>query len=218
MPSELAVRPIAWVGAAIGGTVILVACGVLLLLHLWNTAPDAQRARMPYTVDVPGPTLQPAPQLDLAQYRAEKQRILDGAAWIDEKRGIARIPIADAMAMLAAVQHLSYVEVIRWLGKGGLDAATFQTVVKNSQQDCVGTRRLMEIVTSGHYKPRKSWMPKDINFGLDMAREMEVPMPFVGLAQQMFAIAQATGQDGYEATGIACNIYDVLHGGKAKSN
>ena len=44
MPSELAVRPIAWVGAAIGGTVILVACGVLLLLHLWNTAPDAQRA------------------------------------------------------------------------------------------------------------------------------------------------------------------------------
>ena len=126
--------------------------------------------------------------------------------------------VKNAMAMLAAVQHLSYVEVTRWLGKGGLDAATFQTVVKNSQQDCVGTRRLMEIVVSGHYKPRKSWMPKDINFGLDMAREMEVPMPFVGLAQQMFAIAQATGQDGYEATGIACNIYDVLHGGKAKSN
>jgi hypothetical protein len=102
MPSELAVRPIAWVGAAIGGTVILVACGVVLLLHLWNTPPDTQRARMPYTVDVPGPTLQPAPQLDLAQYRAERQRILDSAAWIDQKRGIARIPIADAMAMLAA--------------------------------------------------------------------------------------------------------------------
>jgi 3-hydroxyisobutyrate dehydrogenase-like beta-hydroxyacid dehydrogenase len=126
--------------------------------------------------------------------------------------------VKNAMAMLAAVQHLSYVEVTRWLGKGGLDAATFQTVVKNSQQDCVGTRRLMEIVVSGNYKPRKSWMPKDVNFGLDMAREMEVPMPFVGLAQQMFAIAQATGQDGYEATGIACNIYDVLHGRKAKSN
>jgi hypothetical protein len=45
-----------------------------------------------------------------------------------------------------------------------------------------------------------------------MAREMEVPMPFVGLAQQMFAIAQATGQDGYEATGIACNVYDVIGG------
>ena len=37
-------------------------------------------------------------------------------------------------------------------------------------------------------------------------------MPFVGLAYQMFAIAQATGKDGYEATGIACNLYDLLNG------
>jgi 3-hydroxyisobutyrate dehydrogenase-like beta-hydroxyacid dehydrogenase len=59
-------------------------------------------------------------------------------------------------------------------------------------------------------------MPKDVGFGLDMAREMEVPMPFVGLAQQMFAIAQATGQDGYEATGIACNVYDVINGAKSR--
>jgi len=69
-------------------------------------------------------------------------------------------------------------------------------------------------VVSRNFKPRKSWMPKDVGFGLDMAREMEAPMPFVGLAQQMFAIAQATGQDGYEATGIACNVYDVISGNK----
>jgi hypothetical protein len=49
-----------------------------------------------------------------------------------------------------------------------------------------------------------------------MARDMEVPMPFVGLAYQMFAIAQATGQDGYEATGIAANVYDVINGNKTK--
>jgi 3-hydroxyisobutyrate dehydrogenase-like beta-hydroxyacid dehydrogenase len=122
--------------------------------------------------------------------------------------------VKNAMAMLAAVQHMSIVEVCRWLGKGGLDEATFQTVIKNSQQDSVATRRIMDIVVSGKYKPRKSWMPKDVGFGLDMAREMEVPMPFVGLAQQMFAIAQATGQDGYEATGIACNVYDVINGRK----
>lgn len=102
MPSELAVRPIAWVGAAIGGTVILVVCGVFLLLHLWNAPPDTQRVRMPYAVEIQGPTLQPAPQLDLAQYRAEKQRILDSAEWIDAAHGVARIPVADAMAMLAA--------------------------------------------------------------------------------------------------------------------
>ena len=122
--------------------------------------------------------------------------------------------VKNSMAMLAAVQHLSIVEICSWLKKGGLDEATFQSILQNSQQDSVATRRIMEIVVSRNFKPRKSWMPKDVGFGLDMAREMEVPMPFVGLAQQMFAIAQATGQDGYEATGIACNVYDVINGVK----
>jgi 3-hydroxyisobutyrate dehydrogenase-like beta-hydroxyacid dehydrogenase len=124
--------------------------------------------------------------------------------------------VKNAMAMLAAVQHLSLVEVCCWLRKGGLDEATSQTIIKNSQQDSVATQRIMEILVSRKFKPRKSWMPKDVGFGLDMAREMEVPMPFVGLASQMFAIAQATGQDGYEATGIACNLYDVINGNKSK--
>ena len=124
--------------------------------------------------------------------------------------------VKNAMAMFAAVQHLSLVEICCWLRKGGLDEATFQTIIKNSQQDSVATRRIMEILVSRKFKPRKSWMPKDVGFGLDMAREMEVPMPFVGLAYQMFAIAQATGQDGYEATGIACNLYDLINGNKTK--
>jgi len=124
--------------------------------------------------------------------------------------------VKNAMAMLAAVQHLSLVEICCWLRKGGLDESTFQTVIKNSQQDSVATRRIMEILVSRKFKPRKSWMPKDVGFGLEMARDMEVPMPFVGLAYQMFAIAQATGQDGYEATGIACNVYDLINGNKTK--
>ncbi|MBI78500.1 MAG: hypothetical protein CMM53_12115 [Rhodospirillaceae bacterium] len=124
--------------------------------------------------------------------------------------------VKNAMAMFAAVQHMSLLEICSWLKKGGLDERTFQTVVTNSQQDSVATRRIMETVVSGKFKPRKSWMPKDVGFGLDMAREMEVPMPFVGLAYQMFAIAQATGQDGYEATGIACNLYDLINGKKSK--
>ena len=127
--------------------------------------------------------------------------------------GAAKL-VKNSMAMLAAVQHMTLVEIGSWLKKGGIDDATFQTILQNSQQDSVATRRIMEIVVSRKFKARKSWMPKDVGFGLDMAREMEVPMPFVGLAQQMFAIAQATGQDGYEATGIACNVYDVINGVK----
>ncbi len=104
------------------------------------------------------------------------------------------------------------------LRKGGLDEATFQNIVKNSlKQDSVATRRIMEILVSYASTSRASpWMPKDVGFGLDMARDMGVPMPFVGLAYQMFAIAQATGQDGYEATGIACNVYDVINGNRTK--
>ncbi len=126
--------------------------------------------------------------------------------------------VKNAMAMFAAVQHMSLVEICSWLKKGGLDEATFQTIMTNSQQESVATRRIMETVVSGNYKPRKSWMPKDVGFGLDMAREMEVPMPFVGLAYQMFAIAQATGKDGYEATGIACNLYDLINGKRDEDN
>jgi 2-hydroxy-3-oxopropionate reductase len=122
--------------------------------------------------------------------------------------------VKNAMAMFAAVQHLSLAEIFAWLKKGGLTEATFRAVLKNSQQDSVAIDRICEIMVSRKFKPRKSWMPKDVGFGLDMARAMEVPMPFVALAYQMFTIAQATGQDGYEATGIACNVYDVITGAK----
>lgn len=122
--------------------------------------------------------------------------------------------VKNAMAMFAAVQHLSLAEICSWLKKGGLTEETFRTILKNSQQDSVAIDRIMEIVASRKFKPRKSWMPKDVGFGLDMAREMEVPMPFVALAYQMFSIAQATGIDGYEATGIACNVYDIITGQK----
>ncbi len=122
--------------------------------------------------------------------------------------------VKNAMAMFAAVQHLSLVEICAWLKKGGLAEETFRTILKNSQQDSVAIDRIMEIVVSRNFKPRKSWMPKDVGFGLDMGREMEVPMPFVALAYQLFSIAQATGQDGYEATGLACNVYDLITGAK----
>src|SRR5687768_8152463 len=120
--------------------------------------------------------------------------------------------VKNGMAMFAAVRHLCLVEICAWLKKGGLTEETFRTILKNSQQDSVAIDRIMEIVVSRNFKPRKSWMPKDVGFGLDMGREMEVPMPFVALAYQMFSIAQATGQDGYEATGLACNVYDLITG------
>jgi 2-hydroxy-3-oxopropionate reductase len=122
--------------------------------------------------------------------------------------------VKNAMAMFAAIQHLGLAEIFSWLKKGGVTEQTFYTVLKNSQQNSEAIDRICEIIVSRKYKPRKSWMPKDVGFGLDMAREMEVPVPFSALAYQMFSIAQATGMDGYEATGIACNVFDLITGQK----
>ena len=120
--------------------------------------------------------------------------------------------VKNAMAMLAAINHMGLLEIFSWLKKGGLDAPTFETIMADSMWDCDATRNIMGKVVQGDFKPRKSWMPKDVGFGLDIAREMEVPMPFVSLASQMFAIAQATGHDGWEATGIAAHVYDAING------
>jgi len=122
--------------------------------------------------------------------------------------------VKNAMAMFAAIQHLGLAEIFSWLKKGGVNEETFYTVLKNSPQNSEAIDRISEIVVSRKYKARKSWMPKDVGFGLDMAREMEVPVPFTALAYQMFSIAQATGMDGYEATGIACNVFDLITGQK----
>jgi 3-hydroxyisobutyrate dehydrogenase-like beta-hydroxyacid dehydrogenase len=122
--------------------------------------------------------------------------------------------VKNAMAMFAAIQHLGLAEIFSWLKKGGVAEETFYTVLKNSPQNSEAIERISDVLVSRKYKPRKSWMPKDVGFGLDMAREMEVPVPFSALAYQMFSIAQATGLDGYEATGIACNVFDLITGQK----
>jgi hypothetical protein len=99
---NLATRHIAWAGAAIGGTVLGVIAVVLLWTHERHMAPGGERLARPYVVHLPGPALQSAPQLDLKAYRAEKRVWLQGLAWVDGEHRIARIPIDDAMALLAA--------------------------------------------------------------------------------------------------------------------
>ncbi|HVU82594.1 MAG TPA: hypothetical protein VHD89_11365, partial [Rhodanobacteraceae bacterium] len=41
--------------------------------------------------------LQPHPQTDLAKFRAQKEALLSGYAWVDAQHDYARIPIQRAM-------------------------------------------------------------------------------------------------------------------------
>jgi len=55
----------------------------------------------PPAVEPPGPRLQVHPEADLAAFRSRENEILDGYAWVDKEKGIARIPVEEAMRIVA---------------------------------------------------------------------------------------------------------------------
>ncbi len=104
--------------------------------------------------------------------------------------------------MLGAISNMCMAEIFYWLKKGGLTDEDFQSFIKSSQNYSTALDRITQIMIGRKFKPRKSWMPKDVGFGLDEARAMEVPVPFSSLAYQMFTLAQANGVDGYCLRGL----------------
>lgn len=117
-----------------------------------------------------------------------------------------------ATAMLSAIETMATVEVFRWVMRFGISADAFHDVLKDIQSYSESRQRTAEKIVSGQFKPRKSWMPKDIGFGLALAEEEGIPLPFTALAKQLFLVGQSRGVDGYEASGIAWKVYELLHG------
>jgi hypothetical protein len=56
----------------------------------------------PHPFEGNAPLLQPAPQPDRAAYFEEKRRVIDSYGWVDRQAGIARIPLDEAMKLMAA--------------------------------------------------------------------------------------------------------------------
>jgi hypothetical protein len=48
-----------------------------------------------------GPLLQERPLVDLAELKAQEDAVLTTYAWVDKARGVARIPVDEAMRLLA---------------------------------------------------------------------------------------------------------------------
>jgi len=55
----------------------------------------------PGALEPPGPHLQETPERQLAELRAQEDAILGSYAWVEKDRGIARIPIEEAMRLVA---------------------------------------------------------------------------------------------------------------------
>lgn len=104
-PSAIATRRV----LTTGGALALIVIGVVIVLHfaLRNAAmPNHAAVAIRPAPIPPPPRLQPSPEEDLAQLRAEKTRLLSYYAWTDSAHHYAHIPISRAMEIYVQ-QHSS---------------------------------------------------------------------------------------------------------------
>ncbi|WP_213955906.1 hypothetical protein [Variovorax sp. dw_954] len=88
--------------AALCGLLVLAGLAVACVMWLLHPMRGTATADAPVRDDASQPALQSAPQLDLTGYRAQKQRELDNTGPVPGEPGYARIPLAQAMDLIAA--------------------------------------------------------------------------------------------------------------------
>jgi hypothetical protein len=73
---------------------------VVLFFYLKAGAPNALRQATERTF--PEPALQKTPEDDLKKFELEQRMALSGYGWVDRSKDIARIPIDEAMRIIAS--------------------------------------------------------------------------------------------------------------------
>jgi hypothetical protein len=95
------------IGAIVAVVTILSAVVVLFLFNFMveqarkADSPNPPLARHEQGRQPPEPRLQEKPFKDIAELRAEERQLLDGYGWVDEKAGVAHIPLGEAMKLVA---------------------------------------------------------------------------------------------------------------------
>jgi hypothetical protein len=99
--SDVAIRPLMIFLAALAMSLVVVGGIVAGLFSLFEREAEREDpVPSPLAQDdqpIPGPLLQVLPQEDLDDFRERQQQRLDATEWVDEPRGIARIPVEQAM-------------------------------------------------------------------------------------------------------------------------
>jgi hypothetical protein len=98
-----------WFGVWILVVMVVVAFLVKPLYDLLVARDVEQQPPAAYVADTdaqalepPAPRLQVTPEKDLAALRAQEEAILTSYAWVEKDRGIARIPVEEAMRLVAS--------------------------------------------------------------------------------------------------------------------
>lgn len=100
---DIPARAVAWFGVAFTlVTVMLVIAVTLFGRGAWQLIADKEFGPLETGAPPSRPELQTTPAEDFAAFRERALARLNGAGWIDRERGIAHIPIEDAMRRLAA--------------------------------------------------------------------------------------------------------------------
>lgn len=94
---DINLRAVGWGAFAIAGGIgfaLAVAYFAWRFLHPVPTPP-------PGAFKAEAPLLLSAPQPEKSTYFAEKERMITGYGWVDRRAGIARIPVEEAMRVMA---------------------------------------------------------------------------------------------------------------------
>lgn len=94
-PTDWSLAPVAWI--YVGTLVLLIVSCLVLIVAYPDTLPDVTRT---LRINPPGPRLQTNPEADLGRFRAAESRQLNEYYWIDKQKGIAHVPIREAMKTL----------------------------------------------------------------------------------------------------------------------
>lgn len=106
-PTEIRLRGILSFAIALIVVIVFVQAGLSFLMGGFSRDErshiTSRSARMrDETGQFPAPRLQGNPGTDMARFRREEQARLDEYGWVDRRGGVARIPVARAMEILAA--------------------------------------------------------------------------------------------------------------------
>ncbi|TPM26568.1 hypothetical protein [Mesorhizobium sp. B2-3-5] len=94
-----------WPRALLGfgaGLLLFLAVAAIAIRLVFDTSPFWPPPGASTLSNQASPALQPAPESDLAGFRAQEDRELQELGWVDRAAGIARIPIDEAMSALAS--------------------------------------------------------------------------------------------------------------------
>ena len=94
---------IAAIGKIGGGLVMVTLLSIVLLLGVFkffNTRDDRQSQSVDPVKLFPSPQLLPNEPKNLGAFRADEQKTLNSYGWVDQQKGVVRIPVEQAMDLL----------------------------------------------------------------------------------------------------------------------